>query len=153
MRSCRCLGWHMGGKQENLKGIGINGDPALAEAVANDAGGIAFNNTIFVYDIKTGKKNKNIEVLPLDKNENGKIDAEENFYDAFTTVLEAISNGNFPSPPARELYFVAKGKPTKNATIDFIKWCLTDGQKYVSQAGYVPISQEKIDAYLSLLDE
>jgi len=143
---------YMGGKQENLKGIGINGDPALAEAVAKDAGGIAFNNTIFVYDIKTGKKNTKMEVLPLDKNENGKIDPEENFYGAFGTVLEAISNGNFPSPPARELYFVAKGKPTKDATIQFVEWCLTEGQKYVKDAGYVPISQEKIDAYLLMLN-
>jgi phosphate transport system substrate-binding protein len=141
----------LGGKQENLKGIGIYGDPGLAEAVGKDPSGIAFNNTIFVYDIKTGKKRQNIEVIPIDINGNGKIDPEEDFYESFESVLEAIANGAYPSPPARELYFVAKGKPEKQAVLDFIKWTLTDGQKFVTEAGYVPIDQILIDQYLEKL--
>ncbi len=139
---------YLNAKQEDLKGIGINGDPALAEAVSKDNNGIAFNNTNYIYDVKTGKKRPNMEVVPIDLNENGKIDSIENFYDTFNQVLSAVANGMFPSPPARELYFVAKGKPTKQATLDFIEWTLTEGQKFVKEAGYVPISQEKINDYL-----
>ena len=112
---------------------------------------IAFNNTIYIYDIKTGHKRPGIEVIPLDQNENDTIDQEENFYNSFDEILKAIANGNYPSPPARELYFVAKRKPTKEATIDFIKWCLTKGQSFVTEAGYVPLSQDKLDKYLQNL--
>ena len=142
---------YLGGKQENLNGVGIHGDPALAEAVGKDPAGIAFNNTIFIYDIKTGKKRTGIEVIPIDINGNGTIDPEENFYDTFDAILKAIEEGKYPSPPARELYFVAKGKPQKQATLDFIKWVLTDGRKFVKEAGYVPITQDKIDQYLDKL--
>ena len=142
---------YLGGSQENLKGIGIFGDPGLAEAVAKDENGIGFNNTIYVYDIKTGQKRPGIEVLPLDLNENGKIDANENFYSDFSSVLEAIAAGIYPSPPARELYFVSKGRPQKQSVADFIKWTLTEGQKYVVESGYVPVDQEKIEAYLKQL--
>jgi len=100
------------------------------------------------YDIKTGKKRAGIEIIPIDINENGQIDPEENFYNTFDEVLKAIADGKYPSPPARELYFVAKGKPQKQSVIDFIKWTLTDGQKFVKEAGYVQISNEKIDEYL-----
>jgi phosphate transport system substrate-binding protein len=143
---------YLSSKQEDLKGIGINGDPALAEAVSKDKNGIAFNNTNYVYDIKTGKKRPGIDVVPIDQNENGKIDTEEQIYDSFEAVLKAIADGNFPSPPARELYFVSKGKPEKNATIEFIKWTLTTGQKFVKEAGYVPIKQEKINEYLKKIE-
>lgn len=144
---------YLGGKQENLTGIGIYGDPGLAEAVSKDELGVAFNNTIFAYDIKTGNKRAGIEVIPIDINKNGKIDPEENFYDSFDQLLQAIANEVYPAPPARELYFVAKEKPEKKATLDFIEWTLTKGQAYVKEAGYVPIEQAKLDAYVEKLKQ
>jgi phosphate transport system substrate-binding protein len=143
---------YMGAKQENLLGIGIFGDPGLAEAVAKDAGGIGYNNTNYVYDIKTGNKRPGIEIAPIDINGNGSIDPEENFYDKVDLVLKSIADGVYPSPPARELYFVSKGKPAKKEVLDFIKWTLTDGQKFVAEAGYVPIDQNKINHYLEQLE-
>ncbi|MHC1776016.1 MAG: PstS family phosphate ABC transporter substrate-binding protein [Lentimicrobium sp.] len=142
---------YLGGKQENLLGIGIFGDPGLADAVARDIYSIGFNNTAYAYDINTGKKRAGIEVAPIDINGNGSIDPEEDFYNSFEQVLKAIADGIYPSPPARELYFVSKGKPQKQATLDFIRWCLTDGQKYVTEAGYVPIDPVKIEEYLKKL--
>jgi len=142
---------YLGGKQEDIKGIGIHGDPALAEAVGKDPYGIAFNNTIFVYDINTGQKRHGIEVIPIDINGNKRIDADEDFYEAFESILNAISIGRYPSPPARELYFVSDGKPHKKATLDFINWTLTEGQKFIKKAGYVPILQNKIDDYFEKL--
>ena len=139
---------YLDGKQENLKGVGIYGDPGLAEAVSKDPLGIAFNNTIFAYDIKTGAKREGIDVIPIDINSNGRIDPNENFYNSFDNILQAIANGVYPAPPARELYFVAKGKPQKKAVLNFIKWTLTKGQAFVKEAGYVPIEQAKIDNYL-----
>lgn len=145
-------GQYLGGKQEDLSGIGIHGDPGLADAVAKDKLSIGYNNTAYVYDINTGKKHPGLEVIPIDFNENGVIDPEEMLYDTFDNVLQAIAVGDYPSPPARELYFVAKGKPKKESVINFIRWTLTSGQQYVKEAGYVPISQEKINYYLKTIE-
>ncbi len=144
---------YLGGKQENLSGVGIYGDPGLAEAVSKDPLGIAFNNTIFAYDIKTAATHQGVEVIPIDVNENGQIDPDEDFYDSFEKLLQAIANGVYPAPPARELYFVSKGKPRKTAVLDFIKWTLTKGQVYVKEAGYVPVEPAKIDAYLEKVSQ
>ena len=144
---------YLGGNQEDLKGIGIFGDPGLAEAVINDPLGMGFNNTIFVYDVKTGKKRPGIEVVPIDLNNNGQIDPEEYFYDTFEEILAAIAKGSYPSPPARELFLVSKGKPQKESAIDFLKWVLTEGQKFVSEAGYVPLNNDIINAYIEKLDK
>ena len=144
---------YLGGKQENLKGIGVFGDPGLADAVVKDVKGIGYNNTIYLYDIKTGKKNPGIEVIPIDVNGNGKIDEEEAFYNTFEEVLTAIADGKYPSPPARELYLVSKGKPKKQAVLHFLKWVMTDGQKYIPEAGYVPLKPERINQELEKLKE
>ncbi|MBI5217320.1 MAG: extracellular solute-binding protein [Bacteroidia bacterium] len=136
---------YLGKKQEDIRGIGVYGDPGMADAIKNDVNGIGYNNVIYVYDINTLKKNSGMEVLPIDLNENGKIDAEENFYGTLPEISAAIKEGKYPSPPCRDLYLVSKGKPTKMAVTDFLKWILTDGQKFVSQGGYVELSKEKIE--------
>lgn len=47
-----------------------------------------------------------------------------------------VKSGKYPL--SRALYFYTVGSPTGN-TQKFIKWCLSDGQKYVDQVGYVSI--------------
>lgn len=142
-----------GKKQENLKGIGVSGDPGVADAVKKDKGGIGYNNTLFVYDNVSGKKNPGIEVVPIDVNGNGKIDTDENVYADLNTFLEAVNTGKFPAPPARDLYFITKGKTSNKAILDFFKWVLTDGQPMVKEAGYVPLPSDVINEQLKKLDQ
>ena len=137
-----------GKKQEDLQGLGVNGDPGIADAIRRNAGGIGYNNLNFVYDMNTRKPYQGIDVIPLDLNGNGKIDPEENFYGSLDQVMNAIRSGVYPSPPARDLYLVSAGKPTNKAVLAFLKWILTDGQKYLSEAGYVPVSPDKLEAGL-----
>jgi phosphate transport system substrate-binding protein len=104
------------------------GDPGIADAVKKDVNGIGFNNTQYIFDMQTGNKIQGIDILPLDVNENGKIDSAENFYANLNSVEQAVLNGNYPSPPVRDLYFVRKQKPTNPLILDYFKWVLTDGQ-------------------------
>ena len=143
---------YLGANQENLQGIGIFGDPGLADAVVKDGKGVGFNNTIYLYDLRTGGKNQGIEVIPIDVNENGVIDADEAFYDKFDQVLAAIAGGKYPSPPARELYLVSKGKPENQVTIDFLNWVVTKGQAFIPESGYVPLSRSTLDEQISKLN-
>lgn len=143
---------YLGKKQENLKGTGVFGDPGLAEAISKDPNGIGYNNTIFIYDLKTGQKQPTLEVVPIDINNNQSVDGNENFYASFRDIQMAIAQGKFPSPPARELYFVSKGKPSNAATIAFLKWILTNGQKYIEENGFVQLPSEKISQELQKLN-
>jgi len=127
------------GKQEDLKGVGVSGDPGMAIAVARDPLGIGYNNIAFAYDHRTGKPIKGLLILPLDLNGDRKLDPSENFYGSRHQLLHAIAAGHYPSPPARYLYFVTKGKP-EGVVAMFLQWVLTEGQKIVPQAGFVPLT-------------
>lgn len=131
--------------QESLKGIAVYGDPGLAEAVKNDPNAIGFNNVIYVYDLKMGNKYPGLEVVPIDINENGRIDPEEKFYQNIKEITTAIADGRYPSPPARELYLISKGQPTNPAVTAFLHWVLDKGQQYVEENGYIILSEEVID--------
>jgi len=142
---------YLGKRQEDLRGIGVYGDPGLLEAVGKDRLGIGFNNIGYAYDIKTKQQVEVIRVVPIDINENGQIDPEEDFYGAKDMIAEAIGFGVYPSPPARVLHLVTKSKFT-GVVKEFVEWILTDGQKYVEEAGYVQLPRDSIDEQLKKLE-
>lgn len=139
---------YLGNNQEDLLGVGVYGDPGLAEAVKKDSAGIGFNNINYAYDTGTKKQIDGIRVLPVDLNDNGKIDEDEDFYGSRDEIVKAIAEGKYPSPPARDLYFVSRGKPGRKVVTGFIQWVLTDGQKYVHESGYIDLTEEKIQEAL-----
>jgi len=143
---------YFGKKQEDLLGSGVFGDPGLALAVKKDPIGIGFNNIGYVYDFNTKKQIPGIRVVPIDLNKNGKIDPDEDFYGSMDDLIDAIAKGKYPSPPARDLYFVTRGKPTSKLVIAFLKWVLVDGQKYVNETGYINLTKEIIDKGLKNLN-
>lgn len=138
-------------KQEDLQGVAVYGDPGLATAVAEDSLGIGFNNLNFAYDADSGKPVDRLQVLPLDINEDGQISADEDWYAAKAALMAAIADNKYPSPPARALYVVTKDAPEALESA-FIRWVLTDGQKYVEPTGYIPLTAEQIEAELNKLE-
>ena len=140
-----------GKRQEDLDGTAVFGDPGVASAIQKDKVGIGFNNVAYAYDQKTKKPYAGLAVMPLDINGNGKIDPDENFYDTVTQLMDAIAKGKYPSPPARNLFLVSNGKPTKPVVVEFIKFILTEGQKYANPTGYIPLSKSTIDEELAKL--
>jgi phosphate transport system substrate-binding protein len=134
---------YLGKTQEDLLGIGVYGDPGIAEAVAKDPLGIGYNNLGYAYDATSGKPVTGLVVLPLDANGNGQAGADE-VMDTKAKAMQAVATNKYPSPPARALNIVTKGKPS-GLVRDFILWTLTDGQKFVDSAGYVALSQDLLN--------
>jgi len=139
-----------GKKQEDLRGVAVYGDPGLVEAVKNDRLGIGFNNIGYAYDAESKNQVEGIRVVPIDINENGSVDSNEDFYSSKDTVVEAIAQVVYPHPPARNLNLVTKGEFT-GVSKEFVKWILTDGQGFVEEAGYVPLAPDVISEQLKKL--
>jgi phosphate transport system substrate-binding protein len=136
----------LGGLQEDLLGIAVNADPGLLQAVISDPLGIGYNNLGYAFDITTGNPVVGAVVVPIDLNENGIADPDE-YLETMPEAMDAVVSGAYPAPPARMLFLVTKDKPS-GLTNTFIQWVLTDGQQYVSDAGYVQLTPEQIQEYL-----
>ena len=131
-----------GGKvQDDLKGIALNGEPALVETVLKDPYGIGYANLNSVFDLTSGAILPGIASPPIDVDGNGAADPAENLAD-LKAAVEAVASGAYPSPPARFENLATKGKP-EGLTLAFIQWILTDGQALLNQAGYVPLTAEQ----------
>ncbi len=137
-------------KQEDLLGTGVYGDPGVAETIRRDPLGIGFNNIGYAYDSKSRKQLDGLLVVPIDVNENGKIDPSENFYDTIDALDQAIAARAYPWPPAKENNLVTL-REFKGPAKEFVKWVLTDGQQFAPEAGYVPLSKEDAAKWLQVV--
>ena len=141
----------MGKKQEDLNGTAVFGDPGLASAIQADKLGIGLNNIGYAYDEKTRKPNPGLLVCPVDGDGDGRIGAEEYFYDTKDDFIRAVAEGRYPSPPARDLYLVSHGVPNNPVVTAFLEYVLTEGQQHNVPAGYIALSEDKLQQGLAKL--
>ena len=129
-----------GGKvQDDLKGVGVNGEPALVDTVSKDPLAIGYANLGSTFDLTSGELVAGIIAVPIDANDNATADTNET-YKTKAEALAAVSSGDYPSPPARFENLATKGKPTGLA-LAFITWIVTDGQQFTEPSGFVPLTE------------
>jgi len=141
---------YLGKAQEDLQGVGVFGDPGIAQAVQKEPLGLGYNNLNYAYDANTDKPVPALLPIPIDINGDGRIDPSEDFYATRAQVKKAIAEGRYPSPPARDLNLLTKGKPA-GLTREFLLWIVTGGQRYVDEAGYIELTKEKLTAAIAKL--
>jgi phosphate transport system substrate-binding protein len=127
--------------QDDLKGVAVNGEPAILGEIIKDPLAIGYGNLNSIFDISSGSLVPGIIIPPIDIDNNGVADDVE-VYTVKEDAFGAVANGTYPSPPARFENLATLGKP-EGLELAFIKWILTDGQQYLESAGFVPLTAEQ----------
>lgn len=140
---------YFGKKQEDLKGIGVYGDPGILDAVKKDPLGIGYSNFSYVFT-REGILLEGVRVVPIDTNDNGIADPEE-IYTSRDAAIAAIDAGTYPV--TRKNYFFVKGKP-QGLVKQFIRFALSDeGTKIVdSVRTSLPLQKAERETILKNLD-
>jgi phosphate transport system substrate-binding protein len=139
----------LGHRQEDLRGLGVYGDPGIIEAVIKDRLAIGYSNLGYAFDLASGQPVAGAQVVPIDADANGRADADE----ALTTLAQArdaVARGVYPAPPARDLNLVTRGKP-QGLTRAFLIWIVTRGQPLAEAAGYVALPEATLREALERL--
>ncbi len=122
---------YLGEKQEDLRGVGIYGDPGLLEAAKRDPIGLGYNNFSYIFT-REGNVVRGARIVPIDSNENGVADADE-VYQTRDEAIKAIRAGRYPA--TRKNYFFVKGNP-KGLVKEFIDFTLSEeGTQIVDEIG------------------
>ena len=113
------------------------GDAAeVVAAIQKDPYAIGFCKLINVLDFENQGIVENIRLLPIDRNGNGLIDSNEKIYDDINSLSRGVWIGKYPKSLFSNIYTVAAEQPENLSEVAFIKWVLTDGQKYLPVNGY-----------------
>ncbi len=139
---------YLGKKQEDLKGIGVYGDPGILEAVKRDPVGLGYSNFSFIFT-KEGSVLPGIAIVPMDSNENGLVDADE-IFETRQQAVAAIESGRYPA--TRKNYFFIR-KNSGDLAREFIRFALSEeGAKIVDEvATSLPISKKEREEIIEAL--
>jgi phosphate transport system substrate-binding protein len=141
------------GKQATMYGTSVTGDDrALSVAVKNDLTGISYNNLGLVYNITTRKVADSIAIIPIDLNENGTIDNNENNYATLDNLLDFIDKTNNNKIPQEYVNVVFNKKKINKNTLAFLQWIITEGQQYNRQFGFLNLDASVVLQQRHLLD-
>lgn len=130
---------YLGLNPNDLGGTLMDTDSSVVQAVINDKFALSYCNAHYAYDMQNSGQLKGLVVLPIDIDNNGRIDKKELFYDKITDVQRAAYLGVYPHLLCRELTILCNGKPQGPSAVKFITWILSEGQKVAVNNGYSEI--------------
>lgn len=126
----------------------------FAESIANDPYGIGFCCLNQIIESESGNLIDEIRLLPIDNNNNGRIDHFESIYTNLADFYRGVWIGKYPKSLISNLYSVAASAPSNEAEISFLKWAVTDGQHIVGLLGFNELaSAEKQSGLYKLIDQ
>jgi glycine cleavage system H lipoate-binding protein len=79
---------------------------------------------------------RNIKLLPLDKNMNGQLEYFENIYNDLSDFGRGVWIGKYPKRLSTTIYSLSSSKSLNKAETAFLSWVITDGQKFLNPAGF-----------------
>jgi glycine cleavage system H lipoate-binding protein/ABC-type phosphate transport system substrate-binding protein len=118
----------------------------MISALSKDVYAIGFCRLTDISNSETGSLSENIKFLPIDKNQNGRMDYFEKIYDNLNTFTRGIWIGKYPNELSGNVYAIAASKPTDENTLAFLSWMLADGQKYLNKNGYSFLASNEIQS-------
>ena len=123
----------------------------MSAAVVNDINGISYNNLGLVYNIQTRKVADGIAIVPIDINENGIVDEDENHYTTIDDLLDFIAQSGTSKIPQENVNVVLNKNKINKDILDFLQWIITDGQQYNRQYGFMSLGNNVVLQELHLL--
>jgi phosphate transport system substrate-binding protein len=137
---------HFGNDPKTIQGIGVKGDDQdLASAVKGDVNGISFNNLGFIYDLNTRKVTDGLAIIPVDLNENGKVEQDEQIYDTLDELIAFIERNNHPKLVTEHVNVIFDKNKHNDAAGVFLLWVLTKGQQFNHGLGFLGLDENSLN--------
>jgi glycine cleavage system H lipoate-binding protein/ABC-type phosphate transport system substrate-binding protein len=136
-----------------LEGMKVENGEALISSVQNDPYAIGFCKITDILDPERQIISERVKPLPLDRNNNGKIDYMEDVYDDLYSLSRGVWTGKYPKALVSNLYFISPDKPSGEMEKAFFKWILTDGQQYLDIYGISELLYAERQTKMNLLDD
>ena len=137
--------------QDDLIGKGCEGDPGMIKSISEDIYGLGFCNLNFAFDGKMKNRIPEIQILPIDMNNNGKVDKKEEIALNLLDFERNVWAGKYPRCLCRHLYLATLEKPVDPVVIEFLKFTQTHGQEIVTTSGLCKLNTIEIENNILLL--
>ncbi|MCX6279425.1 MAG: hypothetical protein NT004_15210 [Bacteroidetes bacterium] len=123
----------------------------LISALQSDPNAIGFCRLTDILSPNTENMAENIQLLPIDKNGNGKLDYMEDIYANVGDFSRGVWIGKYPKALISNIYSVTRSQPVNESEIAFLRWVLTSGQVFLKNNGYSDLVSNERQSQLDKL--
>ena len=144
------LAGYFGHQSSEIRGKKVLGDDIyLLSAIQRDTIGLTYNNLGYLYDTNSRKLKDGIALLPLDLNKITKEILTENL----DFVIDVLEKNRIETIPVEKIGFIYSQHTTRKEVSDFLKWVLTDGQKFNHEKGFLNLEKTSLTEKTNKLTE
>lgn len=131
-----CLSEFLG--SGNLKGnvTRVSESEEMVDYIVNDKYSIGFCRLSGIIDYENHNVREGLKIVPIDINGNGRLENNENFYSCLNDFNRGVWIGKYPGSLCRNIHIVSSSVPGDKGSIAFLRWVLSGGQDYISEAGF-----------------
>jgi glycine cleavage system H lipoate-binding protein len=113
----------------------------MIEAIQKDLFSVGFCKMSDLLDAQTNDFYPKIRIVPIDKNQNGRIDNFEDIYAGKDEFIRGVWIGKYPKTLCCGIYAVAPVQPTDKNEIAFLEWIVSGGQPFLLSSGYSELTE------------
>lgn len=133
------LAQYFGHVSSEIRGKKVIGDDIyLLSAVKNDSIGLSYNNLGYLFDVDSRNLKDGIALLPIDL----KKEAKQLLSSNLDNVLSILENNKIETVPVEKIGFIYNQKVSKKEVSAFLKWVLSDGQKFNHEKGFLNLDNQ-----------
>jgi phosphate transport system substrate-binding protein len=144
------LAGHFGHQTSEIRGKKVFGDDIyLLTAIKKDTIGLTYNNLGYLYDINSRNLKDGLALLPIDL----KKDAKPILTGNLDQVINILESTRIETIPVEKIGFIYSQQNINKEVTAFLKWVLTDGQKYNHEKGFLILDKPALAEQVSRLSE
>ena len=141
---------YFGHVSSEIRGRKVLGDDIyLLSAIRKDTIGLTFNNLGYLFDINTRNLKEGIALLPLDLKKELKTISTGNLDD----VISILEKNKVETIPVDKIGFIYSQENAGKEIPDFLKWVLTDGQRFNHPEGFLNLDKHDLAEQINRLTE
>jgi glycine cleavage system H lipoate-binding protein len=93
-----------------------------------------------------------LRIMPIDRNNNGKLEPMENFYHSVESFTRSVWIGKYPVALTNNIYVVSPENVVAEGQTAFLSWVLTQGQRHLIASGFADLSTADRQAGLAMIN-
>ena len=128
------------------------GQEDLINSVKSDPYALGLCRLRSLFAAGSGEIPVTLKILPIDKNNNGKVDYVEKIYNDYESISRGVWIGKYPRELINNIYSITAQRPSGENELAFLKWVITDGQQSLGNYGYNNLVPNERLAKLSLME-
>ncbi|MCD9015264.1 hypothetical protein K7P01_07025 [Fulvivirgaceae bacterium QH1ED-6-2] len=137
---------YFGFEQSNITGKAIAGaDEHLLKALLKDSTGLSYSVPGLLYDRQTRQPVTGLAVLPVDLDDNGKVQDSEKIFGNLDAVLTRLEEGDTRNVPVEYLHLSLSKVNTNAEALKFLLWVIEHGQEDLHEYGYLKPEPKRFD--------